>query len=377
MTPSSKQFWKIVKLHNKNQVSIPKLSNDNVHADTDREKAEMLNTFFAKCWNDSEPPLSEQTYDDSLNEFDIDDLLCTPDEIIHLINGLDASKSTGPDEISVRMLKPVANSIAPSLADLFNLSISKGCFPKIWKSARVVPVPKSSANKFSPSGYRPISLLSIVSKMLEKHLYFLLNDHLWEVHPLSDSQWGFQEGKSTSAAVLSVCHDWYAHLESGREISCVFFDFKKAFDTVSHRMLINKLEHLNLHPLILNWISSYLSLRNQCVVVNGASSDFVQVISGVPQGSVLGPLLFSIYIDSVTSLNLSSNLVLYADDILLYMPIVNDTDCAALQSDIDKILNWTTANLMSFNSSKCKHMIISRKSLIMLLLLFLVVKYWN
>ena len=78
MTPSSKQFWKIVKLHNKNQVSIPKLSNDNVHADTDREKAEMLNTFFAKCWNDSEPPLSEQTYDDSLNEFDIDDLLCTP-----------------------------------------------------------------------------------------------------------------------------------------------------------------------------------------------------------------------------------------------------------------------------------------------------------
>ena len=117
---------------------------------------------------------------------------------------------------------------------------------------------------------------------------------------------------------------------------------------------------LNLHPLILNWISSYLSLRNQCVVVNGASSDSVQVISGVPQGSVLGPLLFSIYIDSVTSLNLSSNLVLYADDILLYMPIVNDTDCAALQSDIDKILNWTTANLMSFNSSKCKHMIISR-----------------
>ena len=91
MTPSSKQFWKIVKLHNKNQVSIPKLSNDNVHADTDREKAEVLN---AKCWNDSEPPLSEQTYDDSLNEFDIDDLLCTPDEIIHLINGLDTSKST-------------------------------------------------------------------------------------------------------------------------------------------------------------------------------------------------------------------------------------------------------------------------------------------
>ena len=162
------------------------------------------------------------------------------------------------------MLKPVANSIAPSLTNLFNLSISKGCFPKIWKTARVVPVPKSSANKSSPSGYRPISLLSIVSKLLEKYLYCLLSDHLREVHPLSDSQWGFQEGKSTSAATLSVCQDWYAHLENNREICCVFFDFKKAFDTVSHRMLINKLEYLNLHPLILNWLYSYLSLRNQC-----------------------------------------------------------------------------------------------------------------
>ena len=126
-------------------------------------------------------------------------------------------------------------------------------------------------------------------------------------------------------------------------------------------MLINKLEYLNLHPLILNWLYSYLSLRNQCVVVNGASSKFIQVISGVPQGSVLGPLLFSIYIDSVTSLSLSSNLVLYADDIFLYRPIVNKADCTPLQSDIDKILNWTTVNLISFNTSKCKQMIISWK----------------
>ena len=118
-----------------------------VHADTEREKGEMLNKFFAKCWNESEPPLSEQNCEDSFNEIVIEDLLCTSEEIIHLINGLDMSKSTGPDEISVKMLKLVANSIAPSLT---NLSISKGCFSKIWKTARVVPVPKSSANKSSP-----------------------------------------------------------------------------------------------------------------------------------------------------------------------------------------------------------------------------------
>ena len=134
-----------------------------------------------------------------------------------------------------------------------------------------------------------------------------------------------------------------------------FLIFKKAFDTVSHRMLINKLEHLNLHSLILNSLYSYLSLCNQCVVVNGASSKSIQVISGVPQGSVLGSLLFSIYIDSVTSLSLSSNLVLYADDILL---------CRLKQivlSFSQILIKFLTGLYSQLNASKCKQMIISRK----------------
>ena len=143
---------------------------------------------------------------------------------------------------------------------------------------------------------------------------------------------------------------------------CVF-DSQKAFDTVPHGILMEKLRQLNPHPLILRWVHSYLHNREQHVVVNGATSNTISVISGVPQGSVLGPLLFLIYINDISSLQLSGNskLPLYADDMLLYKTISTSADYNEFQCDIDKIYGWSTANLMTFNASKCKCMVISRK----------------
>ncbi len=193
----------------------------------------MLNNYFSKCWDYSEPPLTDPPERDYV-ENDVtypDHLLCTTQEIEHLLKGLDVSKATGPDGISARMLKATSESVAPSLTSLFNLSITKGYFPELWKSARVVPIPKSTAT-YSPSGYRPISLVSILSKLLEKHFHFLIIDHLAEHHPLSDAQWGFQKGKPTLTALLSATHDWLIHLDQNKDIYCVFVDFQKAFDTV-------------------------------------------------------------------------------------------------------------------------------------------------
>ena len=165
---------------------------------------------------------------------------------------LDVTKSNGPDNISARMLKATAASIAPSVTALFNLSLRTGRIPQQWKS-RVVPIPKVSAPK-SPDNYRPISLLSILSKVLERHVYNLIATHL-EANPLSDFQWGFRLGRSTVSALLTVVDEWLRVLEDGKEICAIFFDYRKAFDSVPHRPLMEKLFSLNLNPYLTCWIS--------------------------------------------------------------------------------------------------------------------------
>ena len=329
------------------------------------EKAEMLNSFFHKCFNHSMPPLQFADLDelDPVNEYlHTEDILCTVEEVEQHLRTLDTSKANGPDGISAKMLKETATSIAPSVTKLFNLSLKSGCFPTLWKLSHVVPIPKSN-DYTNPSNYRPISLLSILSKVLERHIHTVLTEHLSQHHLLSEMQWGFQTKKSTTLALLSVTHDWFQSLDSGAEVCAVFFDFKKAFDTVPHRNLISKLKSLHFNPALIRWICNYLTSRCQRVVVDGAMSQITPVISGVPQGSVLGPLLFLIYIDSVTKIHLShgTKLTLYADDLLVYKHIYSYDDYTELQSDINLINNWTSENHLVFNTSKCKQMVISRK----------------
>ena len=143
-----------------------------------------------------------------------------------------------------------------------------------------------------PGDFRPISLLPIISKVLENHFLFWIANHLTTNHPLSNYQWGFQPGKSTVSALIECTHDWFLHLDKHREIGAVFFDFKKAFDTVPHQPLLYKLLWLNLDSCITTWIHNYLADRYQRVVINGECSLASQVLSGVPQGSIFGPLLF-------------------------------------------------------------------------------------
>ncbi len=260
------------------------------------------------------------------------------------------------------MLKCTAGAIAPSVTKLFNLSIQSGQPPTAWKCSNVVPIPKKQG-PMRPNDFRPISLLPILSKVLERHFHCLISDHLSEHSPLSDCQSGLQPGKSTVSALLSTTHDWFQLLEEGKDIGAVFFDFSKAFDSVPHQPLLTKLGQLGVNPHIIKWIHNYLADRKQCVVVNGVSSQPMSVVSGVPQGSILGPLLFLIYIDDIADVNLSvgSKIVLYADDILLYRPISLPEDLEHLQSDVDALQAYASANYLTFNAAKCKSMFVSRK----------------
>ena len=203
------------------------------------------------------------------------------------------------------------------------------------------------------------SLLSVLSKVLECHVFCLLSEYLEDKNIISDCQWGFTPKRSTTTALLTLTH---MHMEAGYEICAVILDIKKAFDSVPHRYLLYVVKDTGLHPVLLKWICSYLTNRSQRVVVDGTASSEVHTVSVVPQGSVLGPLLFLMYINSVTYLQLSqgSKLILYADDIVLYKPIKTYSD---YQSELDLFQAWSDRNRLVFNLKKCKFMIITRKKI--------------
>ena len=290
------KYWKTVRVLNRdNSTSIPTLSDGTMTAITSLEKASVLNRYFYTCFNHKSPPL-QMLPEMSLPPSDCPvEILCTEESVLELLSELDTTKSTGNDGISSKMLKCTSVSIAESLHKLFNLSLSTGIFPSDWKLGRITPIPKGTRSE-QPSGYRPISVLPVVSKLIERHVKSVILDFLKDNSPISSKQWGFMSNRCTISALIKVIDDWSKALDEGYEVCVVFFDVSKAFDTVPHSLLLTKLRELNINPYLLRWIRSYLSGRSQCVCIDGTCSSVLPVVSGVPQGSVLGPLLLIYYL---------------------------------------------------------------------------------
>ena len=286
----------------------------------------------------------------------MDKINITKEGVLKLLKNLDTSKATGPDEITARMLKESAEEIAPVLTSLFQQSLDTGTLPDDWLLANVSALFKKGSRE-SPENYRPVSLTSIMCKLLEHILHSQISKHLDKFKILTPLQHGFRKGHSCVTQLIQVVNDWMEGIENSQQIDAAILDFTKAFDCVPHERLKSKLHHYGIRNNILNWISMFLTQRQQRVVLNGETSSWHPVISGVPQGTVMGPLLFLIYINDIVD-GLQCNIRLFADDCIIY---TDDQDGDKLQKDLNHVCEWASKWQMTFNPKKCNTMQIGLK----------------
>ena len=359
---SSKDWWKTLKhfISPAKSSSIPPLNDNDIIVSDPTEKANLLNNYFRDqtILNDNNV---EVPYCPSHNVFsELDSLVLNREEVSSILKSLPIGKAVGPDGVSNRILKELAEKIDEPLSYLFNQSLSQGHVPDGWKKSHVSPIPKND-NTALPSNYRPISLLSNIDKAFEKCIFKHVYNHLHVNNILTPYQSGFIPGDSTTNQLTFLYNTFSEALDSGKEVRVVFCDISKAFDRVWHKGLLCKLKAAGITGTLLDWFKDYLSDRKQRVVIPGATSDWNSIKAAVPQGSILGPLLFLIFINDIVT-DVGCNIRLFADDTSLYI-IVEHPDVAArcINFDLDIIFDWACKWLVKFSPPKTDSMLLSRK----------------
>ncbi|MCG8047766.1 MAG: reverse transcriptase family protein, partial [Candidatus Thiodiazotropha endolucinida] len=289
----------------------------------------------------------------------MEELNITINGIVKLLKDLNPYKSPGPDNIGPRVLKELADDVAPLLLLIYRKSLDTGEVPDDWRSANVTPVYKKG-QKYLPENYRPISLTSICCKIMEHIIASKIMTHGEDNNILYPLQHGFRRGRSCETQLIEFVDDLSTNLEDGQQTDVLVMDFAKAFDKVCHSLLIHKLHHYGIQGKVNRWIQSWLTNRRQVVVVEGESSGSVSVESGVPQGSVLGPGLFLYYINDLPS-RLHSTTRLFADDTIAYLVIVTPEDARLLQEDLVSLEEWERQWKMRFHPDKCTKLTVTRK----------------
>ena len=260
-------------------------------------------------------------------------------EIIEIINNLSDGKAVGPNSIPNLILKLMKMEIAEPLAQIINLSFETGRYIDKLKIAKAIPVYKDKESELECSSYRPISLLSNLNEIVEKVMYNRLYDFLEKHDTIYKNQYGFRKNHSTIHALVNMTEDIRNALDNDHIVCGVFIDLRKAFDTVDHHILLKKLEYYGVRGIALNWFKSYLSNRRQCVSINGVLSEEAKIEYGVPQGSILGPLLFLIYINDLNKAIKNSTVRHFADDTNL---IIKNKSAKIVARDLNKDLRLLT-----------------------------------
>ena len=353
----NKNFWSYIKATKKDRVGTSPLKDNGVLVSDSKSKAEILNKQYQSVFSKEDPtiiPTPIEPPSPTMSE-----IVISREGVLKLLLDLKTSKATGPDNIPPRVLKEAAEPISHCLQLLFTASLHTGVVPSDWKQAHITPVFKKG-ERFKASNYRPVSLTCICSKLMEHVVVSEMMRHFDEHSILVDCQHGFRKKRSCETQLISLTQELHEYLADKKQVDMVVLDFSKAFDKVPHQRLMAKLWNYGIRGNTHAWIKSFLLGRTQRVVVDGEESDWVTVESGVPQGTVLGPVLFLAFINDLPEA-VRSRVRLFADDCVIYREISTDADCDVLQEDLHSLEEWEKQWCMSFNAAKCSTIPITRK----------------
>lgn len=358
-----KMFWSFVKSRYGGSNTLPStLTYESQSADTGDGIANLFSRYFhTNFLNVNHPANSISNVDrtlDSNNSTSIGYITIDQKEVFNLLSTLDRNKGAGPDDIVPLFIIKCAEYLSLPLSLLYHRSITEGIMPKIWKSAYISPIHKSG-DRNNVMNYRPISKLCVFAKVLERLVYSKVYSALSPI--FIKEQHGFLKKRSTTTNLLLFGEFVSKNMDDGEQVDAVFTDYSKAFDRIDHSILLEKLSYAGIHGSLFRWFSSYIKNRSQAVVVSGFTSAWSNVPSGVPQGSLLGPLLFVLFINDIDSCFLSSQFILYADDMKIYKQIKSVEDCLALQQDLHRFERFCLANKLDLNVSKCISISFTRK----------------
>ena len=370
LTGNLRDTWKLLnEILNKNKTShlIEKFSsNDGLIVSDPKAIVEHFNDFFVNIGDRlaNDIPAALTSFRSYLKGSIVDSFLLhltNPEEVITIVKGFSNKYSYGVDSVPVNIMKECISPIAEVLSFVINCSFSHGCFPDELKIAKVCPVYKGGT-KTSFSNYRPISVLPSFSKIFEKLVYNRLESYVLSKNILVNNQYGFRRMHSTYMAILDM-FDKVSESIDKHEVSIgVFIDLSKAFDTLNHTILLEKLEHYGIRGLPLLWFKDYLSNRKQFVLLNNTSSQMRRITCGVPQGSILGPLLFILYVNDMINCSKLLHFILFADDTNLFYSSSNYNDLMdVVNNELDKLSEWFRTNKLSLNISKTNYILFGNR----------------
>ncbi len=315
----------------------------------DRDKATAFNAFFHSVFTIDNNELPEFARRTDLN---MSLPIFSPADVRKALLAFKNSSSCGPDGCSIKFLKLFPELCLP-LSEIFNMSLKQQVVPSAWKVANVIPIFKGKGSKLSTDNYRPISLTNVFCKLMESLVRAKVISFLDCNNLISPFQWGFRSGRSTLSQLLLSKSKLVDCFNDRACADAVFTDMSKAFDSISHRKLLIKMRAYGINVNVCEWVKDFLTHRRQRVVINNCMSDWLPCTSGVPQGSVLGPILFLIFINDLPDTIVNSDIFLFADDAKIIKRIDSRLDCVLFQRDIDAIAVWCNLWQLKLNVPKC------------------------